>query len=141
MKSDEEFYEAVVNEIEREGLRKGLWGKAFAKARGVENVAKAYYIEWRVEQFKTEMAAQVAYAADVARKQAEFDNEQERLREKAELERQSAVQYPTFVRLARRLSSFGFAQDAIEEQLEIRGLPKDLAVRAAREASNGWSRV
>lgn len=91
MNSDEVFYEIVINEIEREGPRKGLWGKAFAKAGGVDNIAKAYYIELRVEQLKIEIAAQVANAAEAERKQTEFDSEQERLREEADIKRQSVT--------------------------------------------------
>jgi hypothetical protein len=145
MKSDEAFYEAVVIEIEREGPRKGLWAKAFAKAGGVEPVAKACYIEWRVEQLKdeiaAELAAQLARAEDAARKQAEFDKEQENLRERAELQRQSSTQYPAFVRLAKKILSVGFSRENVEGQLELRGLPRELAVRAVREASNGHGAI
>jgi polyisoprenoid-binding protein YceI len=83
------------------------------------------------------LAAQVARANDAARKQAEFDSEQQRLREGERLQRESAAQYPAFVSFAKRLRKTGMSEGDVQAQLELRGLAQDLAARAAREASNG----
>ena len=44
------FYEKVANDIENNIQDKGVWAKAFAKADGDENKAKAVYIEFMVEE-------------------------------------------------------------------------------------------
>ena len=44
------FYEKVANDIENNIQDKGVWAKAFAKADGDENKAKAIYIEFMVEE-------------------------------------------------------------------------------------------
>jgi hypothetical protein len=139
MQSDEMFYEAVVSEIEGGGVRKGLWAKAFARAAGVEHIAKALYIEWRVDQLKSdmaaEMAARAASAEEAARRQAEFDAEQERVRAETELNMRSEAQYPAFLALARRFLRSGMSQEVVEYQLKIRGLARESAARAVREAA------
>jgi hypothetical protein len=135
MHPDEAIYEAVAFELEREGARKGLWAKAFAKAGGVEHVAKALYIEWRVEQLKEELAAELVRAEALARKQVEFEVESARLRDEAEREEILSTRYPEFVRLARRFFALGLSADVVKMQLESRGLPEHLAKRAVHEAS------
>jgi hypothetical protein len=50
----ESIYEAVVNEIEQHGPRKGLWAMAFAKSGGSDSAARAFYIEARAQQLIVE---------------------------------------------------------------------------------------
>ncbi len=135
MQSDEPIYEAVAFELEDEGPRKGLWAKAYAKAGGVEHVARALYIEWRVEQLKEELAAELARAEALARKQVEFEAETTRLRAEAKREERLSTRYPEFVRLARRFFALGLSADVVEMQLQSRGLAAHLAEQAVREAS------
>ena len=52
---EEQLYEIVAIEIDQGVLRPGLWAKAFAKSNGEENVAKANYIELRVQSLKDEI--------------------------------------------------------------------------------------
>jgi outer membrane murein-binding lipoprotein Lpp len=53
----ESIYEAVVNEIEQHGPRKGLWAMAFAKSGGNDSAARAFYIEARAQQLIAEQQA------------------------------------------------------------------------------------
>ena len=54
--TDEAYYAEVVDELARNGPRKGLWAKVFADAGGDENSAKAAYIKARVNELKAEKA-------------------------------------------------------------------------------------
>lgn len=51
----EAVYEAVLDELERNGPRRGLWALSFAKSKGDENVAKAYYLEVRAQELLREL--------------------------------------------------------------------------------------
>jgi predicted GNAT family acetyltransferase len=146
VQSDEPIYEAVAFELEHEGPRKGLWVKAFAKAGGVAPVAKALYIEWRVEQLTEDLAAELARAEAHARKQADFEAETARLRTEAEQEsarlraeteyaEKVSARYPEFVRLARRFCALGLSVDLVKMQLQSRGLAEHLVEQAIREVS------
>ena len=132
MHTDEAIYEAVAFELEREGPRKGLWAKAFAKAEGAESTAKALYIEWRVEQLKQALAAELARAEAAAKKQAEFEAEATRLREDEE---NVLLHHPKFVGLARKFLALGLSTDVVKMQLETRGLPSHLTESVLREAA------
>tara|TARA_B110000114_G_scaffold116625_1_gene122231 strand:- start:139 stop:651 length:513 start_codon:yes stop_codon:yes gene_type:complete len=54
--NEENLYEAVALEIGNGVKREGIWIKAFAKAKGDENLAKAYYVELRVQALRDEIA-------------------------------------------------------------------------------------
>tara|TARA_B110000908_G_C10062924_1_gene361490 strand:- start:139 stop:663 length:525 start_codon:yes stop_codon:yes gene_type:complete len=53
--NEEELYAAVAIEIGKGVKREGIWAKAFAKAKGDENLTKAYYIELRVQSLRDEI--------------------------------------------------------------------------------------
>jgi hypothetical protein len=51
---DEGVYEAAMKEVDGGDRRAGVWAKAFAESDGDEAKAKAKYIQYRVQQIKTE---------------------------------------------------------------------------------------
>jgi hypothetical protein len=53
MEYDVKYYEQVANELRSSGLIEGLWLKALAVANADKEKAKAFYIQWRVEQIAT----------------------------------------------------------------------------------------
>ncbi len=56
--AEESLYAAAMKEVETGGIREGLWAKAFAKAKGDENKAKAFYIEQRVREMRLDERTQ-----------------------------------------------------------------------------------
>ena len=71
------FYEKVANDIENGIQDKGVWAKAFAKADGDENKAKAVYIEFMVEEMILE---QEMHQEEEERKIAEEKEDYENLK-------------------------------------------------------------
>ena len=57
MKTEEELYQIVVEEIRTGSLVEHLYAKAFAEADGDKNKAKARYLKYRVSQLKSEFKA------------------------------------------------------------------------------------
>ena len=53
MEYDVKYYEQVANELRSSGPIEGLWLKALATANSDKEKAKAFYIQWRVEQIAT----------------------------------------------------------------------------------------
>lgn len=52
---EEQLYEQVVNELANGKRRNGLWAKALANSEGIEDKAKALYIQYRVQSIKDEV--------------------------------------------------------------------------------------
>lgn len=52
---EEQYYEAVVDELQQGNKRAGLWAKSLANAEGSEDKAKALYISYRVQSIKDEI--------------------------------------------------------------------------------------
>lgn len=52
---EEAIYEQVVDELENGQRRTGLWEKALANSDGLEEKAKALYIQYRVQSIKDEI--------------------------------------------------------------------------------------
>ena len=53
---EEELYAEALRELEHGIRRDGLWAKAFSKSGGNEEKAKAFYIEFRVQALRDELA-------------------------------------------------------------------------------------
>ncbi|HHJ39259.1 MAG: hypothetical protein AXA67_12030 [Methylothermaceae bacteria B42] len=53
---EEELYAEALRELEHGIRRDGLWAKAFSKSSGNEEKAKAFYIEFRVQALRDELA-------------------------------------------------------------------------------------
>ena len=49
MKDRDLLYAQVHNELENDIVDKGIWARAFAKAKGDETKAKAYYLDLKVQ--------------------------------------------------------------------------------------------
>ncbi len=67
----EEYWAQALQEVEGADRRPGLWARAFAHAKGVEAVAKANYLEFRVQELQQEHQAQLADETEQLRQQAE----------------------------------------------------------------------
>lgn len=52
---EEKLYEQVVSELINGEKRSGLWAKALANSNGIEEKAKALYIQYRVQSIKDEI--------------------------------------------------------------------------------------
>lgn len=52
---EEQIYEQVVHELANGQRRDGLWAKALASSDGIEDKAKALYIQYRVQSIKDEI--------------------------------------------------------------------------------------
>jgi len=74
--NDEPFYDVVATEIQQ-GLKPGLWTKAFADANGDQTKARVIYIRQRVAQLKFE-AVEAARSRQEAERRAK---EQQQARE------------------------------------------------------------
>ena len=53
------LYEAVAEEINKDGLQSGLWARALAASGGSEATAKAFYLRCRAKDLLTSMRADV----------------------------------------------------------------------------------
>jgi predicted nucleic-acid-binding Zn-ribbon protein len=53
MEYDVKYYQQVADELRASGPLEGLWLKALAVANADKEKAKAFYIQWRVEQIVT----------------------------------------------------------------------------------------
>ena len=53
MEYDVKYYQQVADELRASGPIEGLWLKALAVANADKEKAKAFYIQWRVEQIVT----------------------------------------------------------------------------------------
>jgi len=51
---EEKLYEKVLQEIDNDQIRNGLWAKALANSNGIDGKAKALYIQYRVQSIKDE---------------------------------------------------------------------------------------
>ncbi len=89
---EEKLYEKVVEELATGHKRNGLWAKAIANSNGVEEKAKALYIQYRVQSIKDEEEIFSAIAEETA-KQAALD-EQLKSKQKAEKEGNNIQQNP-----------------------------------------------
>jgi hypothetical protein len=69
--NEENLYEAVATEIGNGVRREGIWIKAFAKAKGDENLAKAYYVELRVQALRDEISVYVKEPQESAIRESE----------------------------------------------------------------------
>jgi hypothetical protein len=79
MQDDESIYELVAKELATQP-RQGLLIKCMAKCDGDENKGKAFYIETRVDEIKTEIHRKAQQEAEeTAKRKAKF--KQERLKE------------------------------------------------------------
>jgi Domain of unknown function (DUF4328) len=58
--NDEEFWALALVEVDGDTRRPGLWAKVFSMAQGNENVAKAQYLQERVQQMIEELQRQQA---------------------------------------------------------------------------------
>jgi hypothetical protein len=124
---DESFYEAVVQELEQLGPRKGLWAKAFASASGNESSAKALYLEWRANQLKEEHQR----LQEVERQAKEREALEREVRER---EQQASAEARRRLRpFAVRLRALGLPVETVALQLESKGLANVEATRLAQE--------
>jgi len=53
--AEEQLYEIIAEELDVKKMRKGLWMKAFAQAKGDEALAQALYIDLRLQSLKDEL--------------------------------------------------------------------------------------
>ncbi len=124
---DEVFYETVVEELERAGPKKGLWAKAFSTANGNENVAKAYYLDWRVKQLKEEYEFHQNNRREILLREKEKDT-------KAEQQRLASIGLVRRLRpLAIEMRNVGLSVDVVIIQLTSKGLTSQVATDLANE--------
>lgn len=71
---DDDLYSQVADEINTHQLVRGTWARAFAKAGGNHELAKAHYIEFRVNQIKEERDQK-----ESARRKAEFSRAKDKV--------------------------------------------------------------
>ena len=78
---EEQLYEQVVVELSTGKKRDGLWAKALANSDGIEEKAKALYIQYRVQSIKdeTEISEAVAEEADYQRRNTSAIDRQKRI--------------------------------------------------------------
>jgi hypothetical protein len=123
---DESLYEAVMEELEKFGPRKGLWAKCFSEADGDEGKAKARYLRIRFEQLKeaAESHSREAFERDKQRQESE-----RRLREL----NSAATQLQAKLRpMARTMKLLGLSVEQIATGLRERGLPDRYALELAQ---------
>jgi ribosomal protein S8 len=75
---EEQLYEKVVNELQQNVRKNGLWAKAIAKSQGDEAKAKALYISLRVQSLMDELEIRKEQV------QEEIEAELEKKRQKEE---------------------------------------------------------
>jgi hypothetical protein len=88
----ERLYEIVVDELQNNVKRNGLWAKAFANSDGNESKAKALYISYRVRSLKDESQISEALREQKAkdaliRKQQEREHEANETRQRSQEQR------------------------------------------------------
>jgi len=73
--AEEQLYEIIAEEIEVKNMRKGLWMKAFAQAKGDETLAQATYIDLRLQSLKDELVIYTKELAHSSSKNVQIDKE------------------------------------------------------------------
>ena len=72
---EEHLYEIIGEEIEGKNMRKGLWIKAFAQAKGDESLAQVAYINLRLQSLKDELEIYTKKLASSSGKNLNNDKE------------------------------------------------------------------
>lgn len=67
--NDEKLYEIVLQEIENDQVRPGLWGKAFAESNGDLPVAKSLYMKLRVQSIIDDIEIERCQQAELERQE------------------------------------------------------------------------
>lgn len=114
----EHFFEAVATELETQGVRKGLWARAFAQSDGDDSKAKALYIYLRASQLQADQENAARAAIETEARRLEAQEETGRAERQA---RQAALLsggYPKALSLARRACAVGLGHEVIRLQLE-----------------------
>jgi hypothetical protein len=85
---DERLYQQVVQELQEQGPKPGLWAKAFAESNGNDAQAKALYLRYRVAQLEEfeRGESQVREAAEEARARDIYLREERERKERAKAE-------------------------------------------------------
>lgn len=65
MENDDQFYQAVADELRENRINDAMWTKAIARSGGDPNKTKALYIQMRVSQLTQEDHRQRVYESDV----------------------------------------------------------------------------
>ena len=122
---EEQYYEAVVDELQQGIKRSGLWAKALAKSNGDEGKAKALYISYRVQSIKDEMKL-----SDAMREQ---EIKAEKLRKQAKIERRKQVEAERAIK-----EEEAKKKQEIKEQIEIDSSISNLHERGYTVIKKGY---
>ena len=76
---EEQWYEAVVKELENGVKKGGIWAKALERSKGDETKAKAFYITYRIQSMKDAVVVNM-----------ELEEESKRITAKAKIEKEVA---------------------------------------------------
>ena len=83
--SNQRYYEAVAEELQRRFIRPGLWARAVAETGGEGDAARALYIRFRVSELEEEERSERARAAaEMERRASEAARAEQRERADAE---------------------------------------------------------
>lgn len=86
--NDERLYAKVAEELQHHGANAGLWAKAYAESNGVESLAKAIYLRYRVAQLARAecqfLEAETAAIVEQNRRVADLEEAKRKIRAKVE---------------------------------------------------------